>query len=224
MRITTVLHYAPLFLSLLPLACTEDAYDKGEGRYSLMEANLVEAHIGGEHLIDYIVTDNADTLLLNPAQQQSWTETTDTFCRALFYYRKTDSKQAEVVSASRIGTAAIVHRDSLKEGMKTDPVRLESIWLARTRRYLNVGLYLKMGSTADKDAKHLMAVVADTLLLNSDNTHTLRLSLYHDQGGIPEYYSQRTYFSIPLRHLNVDSVSLAVHTYDGTVVRQFGIR
>ncbi len=211
-------------LSLSLLACTTDSYDKGEGSYSLMQAHMVDAHIDGKQLVDYIATDDGDTLQLAPPLQQTWTQTTDTFCRALFYFNKTASRQAQPLSATRIGTAAIVPRDSLKEGMKTHPVKLESIWLAKTRRYLNVGLYLKVGTTDREDARHRLAVIADTLQTRADGTVMLHLSLYHDQGGVPEYYSQRTFFSIPLYQLQADSVSLTVHTYQGAVVRQFGIR
>ena len=53
--------------------------------------------------------------------------------------------------------------------------------------------------------------------MHADNTKTLYLRLYHDQGGVPEYYSQRAFLSVPLQKLGVDSIHFEVNTYDGIV-------
>jgi len=37
---------------------------------------------------------------------------------------------------------------------------------------------------------------------------------------VPEYYSQRTYVSIPLTGVDADSLWLTVNTYDGLVIRK----
>ena len=42
-------HLLPLYLSVLLLfSCTTDSYDKGEGRYSLLQADFAELTINGE--------------------------------------------------------------------------------------------------------------------------------------------------------------------------------
>ena len=54
-----------------------------------------------------------------------------------------------------------------------------------------------------------------------DSTRAVRLLLYHDQGGVPEYYSQRAFFSIPVKVLVTDTIHLLINTYSGQVERTF---
>ena len=55
--------YLPFYLValLLLVSCTQDNYDKGEGEYSLMRADFVEAHVGSDKRVDYVVTDDGDS-------------------------------------------------------------------------------------------------------------------------------------------------------------------
>ena len=112
----------------------------------------------------------------------------------------------------------------MKEKVKTDPLTLESIWISKNKRYLNASVYLKVGSTDDEEAIHKMGVVCDTIMAHADSTRTLHLRLYHDQGGVPEYYSQRTYFSLPLSELHADSIRFSINTYKGEVVKTLKIK
>ena len=211
-----------LLFSLI-LSCTRDAYEKGEGTYSLMRADLVEAHVRNDSLIDHIITDDGDQLTLTIPRKQSWVKKCDTLYRALFYYNKKENKQAEVISSTMINTMNIVPVDSVKKGMKTDPIKLESMWIGNNKRFLNVGLYLKTGQSTDAKALHRLGIVCDSIQTNTDGTRTLCARFYHDQGGIPEYYSARTYLSIPLYNLTTDSLQLTVQTYDGIVTKRFAI-
>ena len=43
-------------------SCTTDAYDKGEGELSQMRADMVEAHVNAEKYVDYVLTDDGDSL------------------------------------------------------------------------------------------------------------------------------------------------------------------
>jgi len=212
-------------LSLLLTACTQDVYEKGQGSYSLLRGDLVEAHAGADNRIDRIITDDGDTLAPVTPMAHEWGQTPDTTYRALCYYNLTETRQADIVSCRPIATDTLTPRSELKNGMKTDPVKLESIWIGKTRRYLNVSMYLKTGQTDDPKARHRIGFVSDTLLTNADATKTLHLQLYHDQGGIPEYYfSNRTYISIPLYQLKADSISLSIQTYDGRVEKRFRLQ
>lgn len=203
-------------LSLITSSCTTDAYEKGEGELSLIRAELVEAHINSDQLLDWCITDEGEELTMKEPYKLNGTAHGDTIYRALLYYNKVDGK-AEVVSAG-IVNSLVPHR--IKD-MKTDPVNLESIWLSTSRRYLNAGLYLKTGEKQNKDQYHIIGINLDTLIHNDDGTHTAHLCLYHDQGGLPEYYSQRTYFSIPADSVDADSIYLRVHTYQGITEKCF---
>ena len=67
-------------------------------------------------------------------------------------------------------------------------------------------------------------MISDTLMSHSDGKKTLHLRLYHDQGGMPEYYSQRTYFSIPIQKLGVDSIQFTINTYKGLVTKTLSLK
>jgi hypothetical protein len=212
------------FTLLLTVSCTRDAYDKGQGPYSLMRADLVEAHVRTDSLIDQITTDDGDQLTLTEPRKPSWVKQVDTLYRALFYYNKVEKNQAEVISVSSVPTVNIVPLKSLKTDMKTDPVKLESVWLAKSKSFLNVGLYVKTGQTDDKEAIHKLGVISESLQTHTNGKRTLHLRFFHDQGGMPEYYSQRTYCSIPLYEVTADSVSFTIQTYDGSVTKRFAIK
>ena len=54
-----------LLLSLLTLfSCEQDLYEKGDNEYSYMRADFVEAVVGSNKQVVYVVTDNDERLLL----------------------------------------------------------------------------------------------------------------------------------------------------------------
>ena len=212
-------------LLLLLNACTQDAYEKGEGRYSLMRADFVEAHSNSEKMIDYVTTDEDVKLQLEEPIGYSWVNTADSLYRAVYYYNLLDDGRAQVISAGRVGIPSIMPKDSLKkQPMKMDPIRIESLWIGKNKRYLNASIYLMTGSTDNKEAVHQLAIICDSVLQHKNGKKTAWLRLYHDQGGVPEYYSQRTYFSLPLYDMTVDSLQLTIRTYDGDYQRIFSLK
>ena len=203
-------------LSLLTSSCTTDTYDKGEGDYSLLCAELVEAHANSDKQLDWCLTDESEQLMFTEPVKASGIQTADSMYRALLYYNKVE-EGIEVVS---IGLVNTIFPRRIKE-MKTDPVRFESMWMSTSRRYLNMGLYLKTGNATKKDQHHTIGLNIDTLILNGDGTRTARLTFYHDQGGLPEYYSQRSYISIPTDSIDADSIYLRVYSYEGVKEKRF---
>lgn len=212
----TVLYAATLLLLLLTPSCTTDVYDKGEGELSLMRAELVEAHANGDKLIDWCVTDEGERLVMTQPQKVSGVQTADSIYRVMLYYNKVE-KGADIIAAAIIPTLA-PHR--IKD-MKTDPVRFESMWMSTSRRYLNMGLYLKTGDNGNDKLHHVVGINLDTLIQYPDGKRTAHLAFYHDQGGLPEYYSQRSYISIPTDSIDADSIYLRVHTYQGITEKRF---
>ncbi len=212
------------FLSiLLFLSCTNDSYEKGEGENSLVQADFVEAYTNGDKKVDYVITDDDQRLTLKSLYAADWIQKADSFYRSVLYYEKGDL-QVSVVSLAKIPVAIPILKDSLKDELKTDPIKIESLWISKNKKYLNVGFYAKVGATNDAKAAHRLGVVLDTLKKNADNTITAYFQLYHDQGGVPEYYSQKSYFSLPLKGMLVDSVRLSANTYQGVLVKTFSIR
>jgi hypothetical protein len=188
-----------------------------------MLTELVEAYASTEQLLSRVETDEGEKLSLTPPYQAKWATTTDSAYRAILYYNKVEGG-ADPISCSMIATAVILPLDSFPKGVRQDPVRFESAWISKTGRYLNASINLMTGIADSKDKHHLLAIVDDSISSNADGTRTQWLRLYHHQGGIPEYYSQRTYFSIPLHNVKADSVYLSVNTYNGVVIRKMKIK
>lgn len=217
-----------LFLLCLLLAafvaCTQDVYDKGDGKYSQMMADLCVVRTDHDKAVHYALTDEGDSLSFVLPYTANWLSTPDSTYRTLLYYNLPvgSGSNVEAVSMTRVPTASIHTPDYFKSGIKTDPILFESLWIGKSRRYLNIGMYLMTGSTTEKET-HRLGVVADTLLANPDSTRTLYLRLYHDQGGVPEYYSQRAYFSIPIGGITADSIAMTINTYEGTVEKRIGL-
>lgn len=209
-------------LSILS-ACEQENYETGDGKYSLLTTAFVEAPTNQERQVAYVETDDGERLTLNAPYTAKWLTKADTVYRAvLYYYQEGDAVRPYTLSA--LSTATVLPVDSFKKGVRTDPVKFESAWVSKTKKYLNAGIYLKMGTSDNADAHHLVGVVRDTIMLQADGRLTAHLRLYHYQGEVPEYYSQRTYFSIPLKDIAADSVRFSLNTYDGMVVKTFPIK
>lgn len=208
-------------LAFLPLlaACTIDAYEKGEGEYSLLTAELVEAYVDNDKHVSHVVTDQGERLILTSPLTAQWIETPDTMYRALLYYDQVEEGKAEPRSFGWVGV--LTPRDSIKGGMKSDPLYTESKWVAKNHKYLNLRLRLLTGSTDDEKARHSIGLMKDAA---SSTPGHARMVLYHDQGGMPEYYSMVTYASIPLDSIKADTLTIVVKTYNGEVNRTFKLR
>ena len=209
-----------LLFSLVLLACTQDTYEKGEGKYSLMRGDFAEAVVNGSKQVTKIITDDGDELPLTTPFTAKWVTKADTVYRCMLYYNKVDDK-AEVISMGQVPCADINTLAEFKKPMATDPVKFESSWISKTRRYLNLSLLLKTGSTDDTTAVQSLAIVSDTLITHLDNMQTRHLILYHNQGNVPQYYSTQVYVSIPTERIDADSVQISINSYDGEVIRKY---
>lgn len=223
-------------LFLTAMSCENESYDSGTGEYSLMTGDLVEAYTNGEGYIESFITDDGIEYTLTEQISASWASKPDSSYRALLYYNLVDDGSgithytdgwAEAVSISEIPVLSIITLDSLTE-TATDPVDLESIWMGKNGNYLNLSMYLKIGESDSSLAYHTIGMVRDSAVINADKTITLCLTFYHDQGEMPEYYSQKYYMSIRSSDLipytfrpsvKADSVRITINTYDGEVVK-----
>lgn len=209
-------------------SCTQDAYNKGEGEYSLLRGDFVEAHTNGQKQVDYIITDDGEQLPMTKTYSAKWITTADSLYRCVLYYNKVKDEHgretAEPVSMGQVPCPKIMPFSELDKDMKTDPVKFESAWMSKSGKYLNLSLWLMTGSTTDEDAVHHLAIVQDTVMVNPDHTRTAHLRLFHDQSGIPEYYSTQVYASILTKEIDADSVKISINTYKNPVVKVFSLR
>ena len=203
-------------LSLITSSCTQDAYEKGEGELSTVVAEMADGYTSSDKKVTRFITDDGEQFTVSNPFSSEMMPKADTVYRAIFYYAK-DGEKAEVKGLNKVAVFSPHQIDS----MKTDPVKFESAWMGKSKKYLNLSIYLMQGYTTDKETVHKIGCRRDTLYQNADSTKTLHLTFYHDQAGVPEYYSQRVYISIPLPTTGVDTVWMDVNTYDGLVRKRF---
>lgn len=224
------LKYIFLTFVLFLMACENDAYRIGEGALSNMRADFVEAQTDADANAVSIETDDGEQMYFSQAVRVSWMERPDTVYRALLYYNKVEADdgtyRAEPLAMSQVLVPQIVPFENLEGGLKADPVDFVSSWTSRNGKYLNLELGVKTGSVDGSYGTQTLGVICLGVDERTDGTRLVRLSLYHDQAGVPEYYTTDAYVSIDVSRLPVepsagDDVSIDIGTYDGTVTRTF---
>ena len=204
-------------------SCSQDVYEKGEGKYSLMRGDFAEAVVNSNKQVTKIVTDDGDELSLTAPYTAKWLTKADTTYRCMLYYNKVDNK-AEVISMGQVPCVGVTRLPEFDKVLVTDPVKIESTWMSKTGNYLNMSILLKTGVTDDSTAAQSLAIVSDTLITCPDNKQIRHLILHHDQGNVPQYYSTKVYLSIPTKNIDADSVRISINSYDGEVVVKHRIR
>ena len=216
----------PLFCLILAgaaVSCSTEDYETGDGKWSYLRAEFADVHSSEAKKLDYALTDVGDSLRLEPLHDCEWAKTPDSLYRVLLYYKVKPnlSEPVEAISVSQVLTLGIKKAKDI-EKIFTDPVKMESAWVSKNGKYLNMGLFVKTGVQEGIDAKQTLGLVCDTIMAREDGTRLFCLRLYHDQNGVPEYYSSKLYASIPLAYLSKgDNIRLQVETYDGTFIREF---
>lgn len=210
---------------LLVIACTTDSYETGEGRYSQTTADFSELRSNGQKQGISFLTDEGVNYIIENAVKASWIKTADSIYRTSIYYNKVSTGSARVVSCVNIPTLRPKDAAMYKQ-QPQDPVEVESCWLTKSGKYLNLGLLMKNGRNSEgHEGTHALGLALDEIHQNADNTQTAYYRLLHDQGTAPEYYTNRQYASILLPTTNrPDSVRLTIKTYKGTYVKTLKIK
>lgn len=206
-------------------ACETEDYETGDGEYSYMRADFVEARSAGAKLLAHAITDDGDSLVFDKHLACSWATTADSTYRALLYYHldKDGSNHVKGISAQQV-LVLRMPRERKKE-ISADPLALESAWMSANGRYVNLGIYVKTGKTGDEARKQLLGVVCDTTVVLDDGRKEHRLRLLHGQNDVPQNYSSKVYASIPLDGFEPgDFILLDINTYDGLLTRAFEVR
>lgn len=193
-------------------ACTTDTYESGDGEYSYMRGDFANLRTDTKGNIVSFLTDENNTITLKEPLAFSDAKP-DTIYRALVYYSKPQKEDAEILNLKMVNvTKAFVETKEKK--LKTDPVGWESMWISNNKSYLNLSLNLLDGVSEDEntDMRHVVGICQDSIV----GSH-FYYTLYHDQGGIPEYYTRKTYLSMPLGDSfhDGDILTVTVHTYEG---------
>lgn len=217
-----LLHF--LVIAWLISSCTTDSYEKGDGKYSLMQGDFVEAKVNAQRQIVFFSTDDGDEFDLSEPYTDKWIKTADTLYRCMLYYNKVENKKAELVSIGEVPCPRILTLAEFKKDLRTDPVKFESMWLSKSGKYLNLYLQLKTGVTDDTTAIQQLAFISDTLIVNPNQTTIRHITLHHDQNKVPEYYSTKAYVSLLTDSIAADSIRISINTYTGLVSKKMPTR
>lgn len=211
---------------LMLSACKNDSYESGDGQYSYLQADFVEANTSASKELVSARTDDGDMLLFSPHVFKEWASTPDSVYRSLLYYNKVnDDRTTEVYSIVQIPVVKI-HKLKGTDEISTDPLFLKSAWISKNRKYLNIYFGIKTGVEDGNDNIQTLSVVYDPDVNNSNDSRNPYIKVVHKQNGVPEYYTSYGYISVPLNDFALGTtIHLSVNTYDqGWITRDLEIK
>jgi len=138
----------------------------------------------------------------------------DSLYRFMGYYQLVSEEGKHgihIYSAREVFSSYPLPSAEFKQGVKTDPVQVQSIWVVP--KYLNMTFNVK-----NSGAKHVFSFVEDSVVSKGNRTY-LYVTLYHDANGDNQAFTDVTLASLPLdRYLKQSAGALSVHfslnTYD----------
>lgn len=200
---------------LMLSACKNDSYESGDGQYSYLQADFVEANTSASKELVSARTDDGDMLLFSPHVFKEWASTPDSVYRSLLYYNKvSDDRTTEVYSIVQIPVVKI-HKLKGTDEISTDPLFLKSAWISKNRKYLNLYFGIKTGVEDGNDNIQTLSVVYAPDVNNSNDSRNPYIKVVHKQNGVPEYYTSYGYISVPLNDFALGTtIHLSVNTYD----------
>ena len=200
---------------LMLSACKNDSYESGDGQYSYLQADFVEANTSASKELVSARTDDGDMLLFSPHAFKEWASTPDSVYRSLLYYNKVnDDRTTEVYSIVQIPVVKI-HKLKGTDEISTDPLFLKSAWISKNREYLNLYFGIKTGVEDGNDNIQTLSVVYAPDVNNSNDSRNPYIKVVHKQNGVPEYYTSYGYISVPLNDFALGTtIHLSVNTYD----------
>lgn len=236
-----VIFFLPFCLSafLLFIACSNDAYETGDTKYSYLRADFVEATTDAQSRLVSAVTDDGQSLSFSAPLTASWATVADTTYRALLYYNVSSTPTVEPVTAGRVYVLVPKPQPStlnpqssnlnsqssnLNSQSKIDPVHFQSAWVSGNKWYANLSLALMTGVADSIDERQSLGLVCDSITVGSDGHRTYHCVLAHSQGDVPQYYKTTVYVSIPTKTMTVgDCVRLSLNTYEGWIIKEFAL-
>jgi len=197
-------------------ACESESYSSGEGELSYLRADMVMAHTATAKTVDKAWRDDGTLLQLNPYATAEWMTTPDSLYRALLYYNNVSP--AEPVAIRQV--YVLRWSGSVATATQSDPLSLVSMWKSENNEWMNLALDLKTGVVDSLDSVQKIGVSCDSVVQKSDATHVW-LRLLHDQNGVPEYYTQRIYVSLPIESNSGTVYHLTIPDRSGAITKTY---
>lgn len=215
--------------SLALLSCTNEGYGTGDNGNSYLTSDFAMLRTNSGKLVSSATLDDGSELTFSNPFSPSWTAKADTVYRALLYYdaARTDDHDAALTAevkargAVQVPVLGIVDAASVRQ-MKTDPLDVESLWMSKNGRYLNVSLLLKSGS-AENDSRQSIGIVLEGSSVDQSGKRHAALRVYHDQNSVPQYYTVQQFASVDVARLDADTVDFRVNTSKGETTRTIGL-
>lgn len=211
--------WLPAIVALLFMACESDSYKTGDGRYSYLQAEMVEAYTTDKHVISHVVTDEGKQLQLQPSFNAQWAEKADTVYRAWLYYDY--SEGATSVKPRTVSPVSVLRaiQTTRPDTLHTDPLTLESAWRSTSGKYINLRLAVKTGTNDNGEtALQTIGVKCDTTTVNGHERFTF--TLLHNQNGVPQYYTSTAFASIAIDdRARAGEITVRINTYQGIIER-----
>lgn len=210
-----------IFLTVFLLSnegCQEDDYV-----YPDVLTEFTEVQTNDKGILTYLLTDQGDKYQILEREGLDGL-TPDSIYRTLCIYQITDVEKetVQLYSAQKVLSMLPKPASAFTDGVRTDPLDIQSIWLSG--RYLNMVLL-----PLAKDKSHIYHFVENGLTQRTEGGNQLELTLYHDQNGDYEAFTRKTYLSIPLWEYGDklgtgDRIILHIRTYqEGETTREFMI-
>lgn len=194
------------------VSCDYTGYETGDGEYSNLRAEYADITVKQGKVVS-IVTDNDENLVV--PSSFAYSEKKDTTVRRLLYYNYYDATQPIQVAGQKSVNMTIPLMWEGQENAKTDPLTVSAVWMSANKRYLNMQLGIMVGSTESEAAQ---SIVLRCDSVSTYNKGAIWLTLCHDQGNIPQYYTRELLFSVSTKLLP-DTIHLKANTYSGQQTR-----
>lgn len=204
-----------VFLSvLIALPFLLSSCDENDGYvYPSVKLEFLTAETGSDGRIQSVVTDEGIRLPIEKDHTRSQLDA-NASVRIMSNYEVLTSADNEpevrIYALMQVVSVDPKPRAEFKNGVKEDPVDVTSVWLGYD--YINMLLGIRWQS-----AKHSFHFVEESAAEGSDGRPDVILSLYHDDGGDVQAYSQKAYLSVPLknRYPQGAHITFVFHTYSG---------
>lgn len=205
---------------MLSLGACKDDYT-----YPNVLTELTEVQTNAQGRIKQLTTDRGETFIVSE-QSAANKFTADSLYRMLTVFEPIEGEvdQIRVYSARPVFSKIPQPEFFFKEGIKTDPVDIQSIW--RSGNYLNMILCVQT-----KDHPHKFHFVNHGIKTygnsRTSGQNVLELTFYHDRGKDYEAFTTKYIFSIPLKGYESkmkkgDKIRFSLNTYkEGLVTREF---
>lgn len=197
--------FLPVLVFMLVSCGDDDDY-----HYPSVKLDFLTAQAGADGSLQSVLTDEGKTLAIVEDASKTRIDA-NASARIVSNYGKAEAadgtsgvKLYAVLSAiSPVPQSA----DKFKDGIKRDPADILSIWMGID--YLNIMLEIK-----SQNGKHSFHFIEDEVTTDKEaGTRTVRLSLYHDDGGDVQAYTKRAYLSIPLRQYAEEGIEKVITNF-----------